>query len=733
MATHTQYARFFFHPVLYPLRMRNRTFLILWPLCLCMLGLAPADSRDERDESLRLLKPADDTDRNYTDAGNIGLTISNFGTIGTRNSYWPDQPSCEYPLGSRIEHVYQGGLWVGAVSRISGEQRVSTGATDRASGSRIGQGYEYTSDIGSGLVERSSLSESQFFSEDAISHQDFLGFYTDLNRTNPTTGDTIPEHTPLGLSVRQESYVWNFPFADFFVILNYTIYNVGADTLDSVYVGFWNNAVVRNTNNVRPGTPGYFNHGGNGLLDTIRMKYTFDFDGIPTPPAADSYIGIKLLGCNPFPRSIDSLADLRQRAYYNTWRFRSSSGDVDYFSPDDDAENINGARSRYDRLTASLPQQKIASLRLQADNMTTLLSTGSFGTLFPGDSLNVVFGLICARKAGTELARNDTYEQRKTLTSNAAFCQQAYDGEDINGNNRLDPGEDINGNGKLDRYLLPQPPSPPKVRVELASRSIEVYWDRSTSELSIDPITKEMDFEGYRIFRTNATPESADPSELFLTLSLAGEFDVPDNGVGYNTGFGQIELTEPEYFPGDTVAYWYKFPPAGAGVTHLNGWQYLYGVAAFDRGDSAAGVTSLQSRVEVRRVVPGTPATSDPDERVGVYPNPYYATAAWDGLGERNRKIYFYNLPRRSEILVYTLAGDVVAEILHDANTYDASDIEWFRRFEGSGTAAEFAGGEHAWDLISKFDQAIATGLYLFTVRDLETGETKTGKFVVIK
>ncbi|MCK5571519.1 MAG: hypothetical protein KAJ12_02110, partial [Bacteroidetes bacterium] len=396
-------------------------------------------------------------------------------------------------------------------------------------------------------------------------------------------------------------------------------------------------------------------------------------------------------------------------------------------------ENINGARSRYDRLTASLPQDKISSLRLRADNMTTLLSTGSFGTLNPGDSLNVVFGVICARKAGTGPARNDTYEQRKILASNAAFCQQAYDGEDINGNNRLDPGEDINGNGKLDRFLLPQPPKPPKVKVEVDNRSITVYWDKSTSELSIDPITKEMDFEGYRVFRSNPGPEAVDPTELLLSLSLAGEFDLPANNVGYNTGFGQIELTTPEYFPGDTVAYWYRFPPAGAGVTHLNGWQYIYGVAAFDRGDSAAGVTSLQSKVETRRAIPGTPPPTDASARIGVYPNPYYASAVWDGVGERSRMIYFYNLPARCEILVYTLAGDVVASIQHDANTYDGSDIEWFRRFEGTQTTPQFAGGEHAWDLISRFDQAIATGLYLFSVQDLETGEIKKGKFVVVK
>ena len=35
--------------------------------------------------------------------------------------------------------------------------------------------------------------------------------------------------------------------------------------------------------------------------------------------------------------------------------------------------------------------------------------------------------------------------------------------------------------------------------------------------------------------------------------------------------------------------------------------------------------------------------------------------------------------------------------------------------------------------LITSADQAIATGLYLFTVKDLATGNIKRGKFLVIK
>jgi hypothetical protein len=116
-----------------------------------------------------------------------------------------------------------------------------------------------------------------------------------------------------------------------------------------------------------------------------------------------------------------------------------------------------------------------------------------------------------------------------------------------------------------------------------------------------------------------------------------------------------------------------------------------------------------------------------------VYPNPYYVNAVWDGSGERNRKLYFYNLPLHSEIVIYTLAGDVVANLLHDGSTYSGADSKWFQQFGNSGTSPQFAGGEHAWDLITKFDQAIASGLYLFSVKDTDTGDVKTGKFLIIK
>jgi hypothetical protein len=699
---------------------RQKAFFIVAVVVMC-LNLPLTAQQTETGSA----KPMDDDDRQFTNVGNLGLTVSNFGTIGTRNRYWPSQPSCEYPRGSRIEHLYQGGLWVGARSRSTGLFHVSTGVTDRSGSS--GSGYEYTTEIGAGITQRSTLSDSRYFKENAVSHQDFLADYTDKYTRVPATQDSIVGHEPLGITVHQESYAWNFPFADFFVVLNYTIVNTGTDYLDSVYVGMWVNNVVRNTNFVRPGSAGYFDRGGNGYDTTQRALYTFEFDPSPGGVPADSYVALKFLGSDPFPRGVDSLAQIGAYTYFNAWGYRSASGA--YVSPTDD---YTGDRwtSRFLRMAQSLPPDIIAPLRTAAYNMTTLISVGSFKTLAPQDTLHFALAVVCAKKVGADPERFDTPYQRSKLTANLIAAQKLYDGEDLNGNNKLDPGEDVNGNNTLDRYLLPSPPRQPKVRAVVDNQDVAIYWDRATAEETVDPISRVKDFEGYRIYRSAAGADFRSQENLTLSLSLVGEFDQVDD-VGMNTGFGRILLKTPKKFPGDTTEYWYRFPPEDAGVTHLNGWQYIYGISAFDHGDSSNSLPQLESAQRVVRVMPGTLPTTSAD--VGVYPNPYYARAYWDGGSERTRKIYFYNLPQQCTITIYTIAGDLVTTLNHDAATANGQEIDWFTRYGDRTQPIQFAGGEHAWSLITQSDQAIATGLYLFVVKDKTSGDIKRGKFLVVK
>lgn len=690
-----------------------------------------------------LYKTTDKDQRQVVNVGSLQLTVTNYGTIGARNAYWPEQYSAEYPRGSGIEHLYQGGIWFGAISRSRGAG-VSTGATDRSVSGVTGTHYEFTSEEGSQIIKRSIDPFSGLPTDGAVSDLDFVCEYTDKYVRDPVTGDTIPYHLPLGLTVKQESYAWNLPTADFFIILSYTFYNTGykdpysqkdvVDTLDSVYVGLWNNFVVRNTNFVRPGSSGYFNVAA-GYDSVRRMAYGFDFDGNNQGPPAKSYIAMTLLGADSLPKTIDSLRDLSTKTYFNAWKFRTSIGEQEFFSPGLDDEDPNRWMNRYARMTTSMPADKIATLRTAPSNVTLLLSAGPFKTMYPHDSLKVIFAIVTAKMYGQDHPRYDYPEQKSILFKNLGWAQKTYDGEDVNGNNKLDEGEDINGDRLLTRYSLPQPPRRPKVRAEVADNQVTIYWDKNTSEKSVDPITQLEDFEGYRVYRSNAGADIATPENFFSDMPIVAEYDIDSNDVGYNTGFYRVKLDEPKTFVGDTNKYWYRFPPSDMNLTHLNGWQYLYAVTAFDKGDSSNKLPSLESAKSLLRVIPGTLPNSNKSTGIGIYPNPYYARAYWEGSsgGERNRKIIFYNLPARCEIRIYTLAGDIVATIDHDAATYNGSDIEWFTKFETLLAPAQFSGGEHAWDLISRYDQAIATGLYLVSVKDNETGDVRIGKFLVVK
>jgi hypothetical protein len=322
----------------------------------------------------------------------------------------------------------------------------------------------------------------------------------------------------------------------------------------------------------------------------------------------------------------------------------------------------------------------------------------------------------------------DTDEQKINLYSNADWALRAYYGEDRNRNGILDPGEDLDGDGKITRYILPAPPVIPKIKVIPESQKATIYWDKR-SEYSVDPISGKKDFEGYRLYRTQAGFELTQQLDIFNSLVVMASFDSAANGVDFDTGFNFVELDEPVTFPGDTVNYHYKFELDNL----LNGWQYLFAVTAFDEGDPANGLGILESSplAGFERVLPGTPPVEEQNVQIGVYPNPYYGEAYWDGSSERLRKIYFFNLPSECEITIYTLAGDIVKKIQHTVNS-NSSDIRWFETF-ASDEKQIMSGGEHAWDLITDSDQAIATGMYLFAVENKSNGEFKTGKFLIIK
>ena len=166
----------------------------------------------------------------------------------------------------------------------------------------------------------------------------------------PGTSIQILDHlNPLGVSVHMETYNWNYAFANFFVILNFRITNNSSNTLDSLYLGYWTDAVVRNVNITQPGGSAFFNKGGNGYIDTLHLAYEFDAKGDTL--YTQSYIGTKFLGSeNKFGFQHPQLNPFL-RGHYTTWQFNNSNDPI-YFFPATPSPRFTAALR--DRLTTAL-------------------------------------------------------------------------------------------------------------------------------------------------------------------------------------------------------------------------------------------------------------------------------------------------------------------------------------------------------------------------------------------
>ncbi|MEA3391855.1 MAG: hypothetical protein U9Q91_02625 [Candidatus Marinimicrobia bacterium] len=141
-------------------------------------------------------------------------------------------------------------------------------------------------------------------------------------------------------------------------------------------------------------------------------------------------------------------------------------------------------------------------------------------------------------------------------------------------------------------YRFPSPPEKPILTVVPGDGQVTLYWDRG-AEKSIDPVTKENDFEGYKIYKAT----DSDFNELYTVTNANGvvtgytsleQYDL-DNDIsgmfeakselfqeadGYTVNLGNNTGLQHSYIDNDVV----------------NGKQYYYAVVAYDRGDADADI-----------------------------------------------------------------------------------------------------------------------------------------------
>jgi hypothetical protein len=502
-------------------------------------------------------------------------------------------------------------------------------------------------------------------------------------------------------------------------------------------MGQWADLVVRNVNVSRDAGTAFFSRGRNGI-DT-KYKAIYAWMGDNTADDANyiqSYGAMQFLGMdwrgmffNPNkPDTFLSRGFSAPKVNYNFWNFTSVY--PEFTKPADDL-------GRYDKLAIGNDSLQIygsnGPFNGSPANWIQLISAGPLPSVAPGEKFNYVVAYVAAKKSVKQIAGNtilSTPESRAELTEHFARTRSTFVGEDVNEDGKYSPELDANGNGILDRFVLPEPPTSPKMKIVPSDNKVEIYWDASAIE-SVDPITRVKDFEGFRLYRSNAGDDL--DQNLADNSNLITQWDSVGNDIGFNNGFDAIKLAQPVKFDGDPVTYNFRYTMDNL----LNGWQYQFTITAFDKGNKLLNIGSLESSFTENemRAFAGTSTkaiTENGKSNIGVYPNPYRTTAAWDGGTSRTNKIYFTNLPAKCEITIYTSNGDLVANLNHNAETYQGEDAKWFEVY-GNKDKMVFSGGEHAWDLLSNSKTTIAMGVYLFTVKDTQTGNVEVGKFAVMK
>jgi len=253
-------------------------------------------------------------------------------------------------------------------------------------------------------------------------------------------------------------------------------------------------------------------------------------------------------------------------------------------------------------------------------------------------------------------------------------------------------------------FKVPAPPPEPPLQAITDNHQVKLMWTPSENqnpETYFDPNRADGDtlpFEGYRVYKSTQSLDGP--------WKLLAEYDVLNDEYGNNIGI------QHEYIDDGL----------------LNNIEYYYSVTAYSKEDNELNWPSLETSIRSNAitVVPGT-APPENVGKVAVVPNPYRGDINYNAYDppwertppsrnywmEQDRRIQFINLPSYCEIKIYTLRGTLVATLLH----------------QEIGTNK----GYHDWNLTSSVGQAIASGIYLFTVEDKQNGDVQVSKFVIIK
>jgi hypothetical protein len=367
-------------------------------------------------------------------------------------------------------------------------------------------------------------------------------WYTD---DQPVSRKAWPEHTPLDLMVRQETYQWSEEAFNDFVAVHYTITTTGAKMLSSVYVGiyadldagprdrgnYFKDDMIGTWEGIRCAKSG-------GIEIPVRLKIVYVYDKDGDDGRTPGYFGVLFLGSQlnlpgtlpipadlqavkifagllPFERGGEPVNDLQRYAVLsraerdpdtenmNDYKVLMSVGPYGVLMPGTSIE-LDAAFVAGEGLNDMLDNAAEAALVYQGIwfDKDRRPNTGVLGRETPlagplkmvdPDPCDAITESIDIDKGDTIWVNDDCFEER-TLW-NVADC---YKG--TRSFTSFQTG--ISGKEAQIHFITSTAPPPPRMRVVAGDRQVALFWD-DLSEVVPDQVTLQNNFEGYQIWRAD--------------------------------------------------------------------------------------------------------------------------------------------------------------------------------------------------------------------------------------
>jgi len=491
--------------------MKKRAIYILIMFVL-LLNIFPQNKEDEKGKYFNQITSIKDRAAGIHNASNIGLFFENRGKLYPRTL--TQGPSGEFPINSGHHYIYRLNPMVAFPNNVIQGRFTTNEEWEAASGYHNADSAHIAfSDKPSSWNKNLGWPVKDADGNPVFkSDQDSYSVYND-------SGNTVEI---LGIQINQTGYAYGIEFARNMLFYKFEVINQSSNSYEGMYLNIYMDCDVGDGSG---GAPEYEDDMV-GIDPANNLAYMYDSKGYSKDwNTKTAYMGMVMLK-TPM---VDGVELGMTDCHYMLYDYDVDVDSIQY-------GYISSSRSLYNSSLSSKYFHVASDDNIHFDDPSQLPASGG-DLLFnmssgpykiePNDTLTFYTAII----AGKDLDDfYNSYEQAKnTVQAN---------------------------------FELPKAPDRPTLTGVPGNQRIILYWD-NIAELSVDSFSGEIDFEGYRIYRS---------MNRGIDWDKIVDFD-KINSIGDNTGIQ------------------YSFIDS----TVLNGIEYWYSITAYDRGTDV--IPSLESSI----------------------------------------------------------------------------------------------------------------------------------------